>query len=858
MRALSPCLLALLLWTAACSGENPGVIVSIELWPGGARELRVHATLNELSADLEPIHPDQTGFVVRVEQSQRGELVLDATVLDGDLCKLATGQVRVTLGGALHPTQERLLRLTLLPTPMCTVTVQIDEGAGSVVSMPPGITGSGAGKFAADFERGTPVVVLPTFSAQTDYVLWSGDCRGSTDCVVVADRPRQVLAVFAPQICNKDHFCWQNPLPQGNLLRAVWQDPTGPAWAVGQQGTVLRCSGYSCAAIPTNTNQTLWGVAARQNEAIWIVGDNGTLLKCSESTRSCSSVSAGTAASLYDVWISGTDAVFAVGAKGTLTTCKAGQSGCTSTQLATARDLNLVWGRNTGAGTGVSLWVAGDGGTVFQGDGAAPWKQLPTNTQFNLYGIAGDDSGRVTIVGNAGTILTCLETPAPSCMALPPLPGVEDLSSVWQRATGEFWAVGALGTVLSCPPPSPGAACSLIPMTGVDYLWDVSETSSGDIIIVGDNGTVFQCRDKRCTLLASGLSSSLLSLSVPAKDELWAVGDGGAMLKCSGGACRALSSSAGEAPLSQMRITSPNEAWAVGNSGSVVRCTGSGCDPIASGTLRSLTGLWGNGKLIWTVGQLGTLLRCFGRTCTEFDSTVASSFSGIWGDTEQIFAVGGPVGVLCDKNGSCSGALAPDPPVEQLAVWGSRDHLWVVADQGAMLHYERSARELPTEVPPGVKTQKPLRSVWVNTQGVAWAAGDAGAVVKCTPGTPDTCTPIMSGVSEDLVKVRGDPQETAWVLGSLGTVLKCSGSACSPVSTQAGGATADVWFNTNGTAWIVAAAGVLECRSGVATCSLLGTGARLTSISGTMTNTGETDLWVAGDNGAILRRFAPE
>lgn len=855
MRALSPCLLALLLFTAACSGEDPGVIVSIELWPGGARELRVHATLNELSADLDPIHPDQTGFVVRVDPSQRGELVLDATVLDGDFCKLATGRVSVMLGGALHPTQERLLRLTLMPVPKCTVTVQIDEGSGSVVSMPEGITGSGAGKFTADFDRGTMVAILPTFSAQTSYVLWSGDCRGSTDCGVIADRPRQVQAVFAPQICNKDRFCWQNPLPQGDLLRAVWQDPSGPAWTVGEQGTVLRCSGYSCAAMVTNTNQNLWSVWAQTNDAIWVVGDSGTLLKCSESTRSCSSVSAGTTAALYDVWIDGSGTVFAVGERGTVTTCKVGQSACTSTQLPTTRDLNFIWGRDLVAGA--SIWIAGDGGTVFQGDGVAAWKPLPTNTNFNLRSLSGDSSGRVTVVGDAGTVLLCVEAPVPSCTAPPPLSGLEDLSSVWQRATGEFWAVGALGTVLNCPPPG-GGACTIIPMTGIDFLWDVTETKSGDIIIVGDSGTVFQCRDKKCTLVASGLTGSLLSLSMPYQDELWAVGEGGAMLKCNGGACRALSSSAGNASLSGMRITTPNEAWAVGTGGSVIRCTGSGCDPIASGTLRSLTGLWGNGKVIWTVGQLGTILRCFGRTCSEFDSTVASSFSGIWGDAEQIFAVGGPVGVLCDKNGSCSGALAPTSAVEQRAVWGSRDHLWVVADQGAMLHYQRDARDLPAEVTPGVSTTKGLRSVWVNNQGVAWAAGDAGAVVRCNPGTPDTCTPITTGLSENFIKVRGDPQENAWVLGSLGTVLKCSGSACSPVSAPAGGKTTDVWFSPNGTAWIVAAKGVLECLSGAASCRLLGTGARLTSVSGTMTSTGETDLWVAGEDGAILRRFAPE
>ncbi len=856
MRAVSPCLLALLLCTAACSSADPGVVVTIELWPGGARELRVQTYLNKIPGQLLVVPPDKTRFLVRLESSQTGELELNATVVDGDECKLATGTVTATLGSGLHPTEERLLRLTLLPMPLCTVTVQVDEGTGSIGSMPAGLTGSGPGTFAADFIRGTTVAVLPTFNSQTDYVLWSGDCRGTTDCVIVADRARRVQAVFAAQICNRDHFCWQNPLPQGNLLRSVWQDPAGPAWAVGEQGTVLRCSGYSCAAIPTNTDETLWGVLARANDAIWVVGDNGTLLQCSESSKSCSSIGAGTSAALYDLWISSSNTVYAVGTGGTVTTCKTGQSACTSTQLATTRDLNIIQGRDSASGS--SIWIAGDGGTVFQGDGVAPWKPVGTTSQANLYGISGDGNGRTIIVGNSGTILSCSDTTAPGCAVLPPLPGVDDLSSVWQRPSGEFWAVGALGTVVKCPSPTAGSTCSLIPMTGVEYLWDVTQNQAGDIIIVGDSGTVFKCGDTSCTAMASGQSGSLRGLSVPAQNELWAVGDGGALVRCSSTSCRALSSSAGAAELSGMRVTGPIEAWAVGASGSVIRCSGSGCDAVSSGTLHSLTALWGNSKVIWAVGQLGTLLRCFGRSCTEFDSTVATSFSGIWGDTDQIFAVGGPVGVRCDKNGSCSGALPTDPAIDQLAVWGTRDHLWVVADKGAMQHYKLRARDLPELAQPSLAPQKALSSVWVNSQGVAWAAGDAGAVVRCTPGTPDACTSIMSGTSEDFSKVRGDGQDNAWVLGSQGAVLKCGGSSCSPLATQAGGANYDVWFGPNGTAWIVAAAGVLECKAGAATCSLLGTGARLTSISGSISPTGQTDLWVAGAGGAILRRYATE
>jgi hypothetical protein len=41
------------------------------------------------------------------------------------------------------------------------------------------------------------------------------------------------------RICSADGWCWENPLPQGLNLEAVWGLDTNNVWAVGELGTVL-------------------------------------------------------------------------------------------------------------------------------------------------------------------------------------------------------------------------------------------------------------------------------------------------------------------------------------------------------------------------------------------------------------------------------------------------------------------------------------------------------------------------------------------------------------------------------------------------------------------------------------------
>ncbi len=74
------------------------------------------------------------------------------------------------------------------------------------------------------------------------------------------------------RLCPFD-ACWENPLPQGNTLTAVWGRNADDVWMVGEVGTVLRWQNGIWQShqplLPRNqTLQSIWGTA----DKLWVVG----------------------------------------------------------------------------------------------------------------------------------------------------------------------------------------------------------------------------------------------------------------------------------------------------------------------------------------------------------------------------------------------------------------------------------------------------------------------------------------------------------------------------------------------------------------------------------------------------------
>src|SRR5215472_7469425 len=115
---------------------------------------------------------------------------------------------------------------------------------------------------------------------------------------------------------SPDNWCWRNPLPTGNNVRAIWGSGASDVWAVGFGGTILHCDGSGWTSVPSGTTSSLNSVWGSEADDVWAVGAVGTILHWDGSawTR----VPSGTTNELHGVWGSEADDVWAVGFVGTI------------------------------------------------------------------------------------------------------------------------------------------------------------------------------------------------------------------------------------------------------------------------------------------------------------------------------------------------------------------------------------------------------------------------------------------------------------------------------------------------------------------------------------------------------------
>src|SRR5215831_18736214 len=100
--------------------------------------------------------------------------------------------------------------------------------------------------------------------------------------------PSKASNTFSPSIaatvnaenllCSADNWCWQNPLPQGNNLSAIWGSEASDVWAVGDSGTILHWDGSAWSSVSSGTTNALRAVWGSGASDVWAVGDFGTIL----------------------------------------------------------------------------------------------------------------------------------------------------------------------------------------------------------------------------------------------------------------------------------------------------------------------------------------------------------------------------------------------------------------------------------------------------------------------------------------------------------------------------------------------------------------------------------------------------
>src|SRR5262245_26005951 len=89
----------------------------------------------------------------------------------------------------------------------------------------------------------------------------------------------------AGDFCSQGGWCWEDPLPQGNILRGVWGTSATDVWAVGEAATLLHFDGSTWRRINFGTDVTniesVWGSAP---DDVWAAGNYGVIVHWDGST----------------------------------------------------------------------------------------------------------------------------------------------------------------------------------------------------------------------------------------------------------------------------------------------------------------------------------------------------------------------------------------------------------------------------------------------------------------------------------------------------------------------------------------------------------------------------------------------
>jgi hypothetical protein len=319
-----------------------------------------------------------------------------------------------------------------------------------------------------------------------------------------------------------------------------------------------------------------------------------------------------------------------------------------------------------------SVWAFGEKGHVFRYNGTL-WAQLPSGTDFSLYGAERVAAGTLIAVGERGQI-TRFQGDARESVSLgsrhnhlglwgdgqalwavgdgiarrdasgwsePARPTERALYAVWGDASG-MWAVGTSGSIVRF---KDGAWRALeVAAAGQSWLHGVWGAGSS-LWIVGDGGLALVAAAGSFVKVATPAKSNLLDVWGTSDDLFWAVGEAGTVLRWDGMAWLKVPTGPMGGVVTNLRAvwgSAKDDVWIVGTEGTILHWTGERFEQQSRDASYSLNDVWGRSKDdIYAVGTGGVALHYDGSDWTELQTGTHSSLQSVLGDDHgRIFAAG--------------------------------------------------------------------------------------------------------------------------------------------------------------------------------------------------------------------------
>ena len=353
------------------------------------------------------------------------------------------------------------------------------------------------------------------------------------------------------------NWTWQNPLPRGNDLRAVWGSGPDDVFAVGSHGTILHYDGSSWTAMDSGTTEDLHGVWGTSGSDVYAVGSEPAYYEYNETLDAyphtvlhydgntwsqldlTGIVNPSATIQFRCVWGLSENDVYLVGYAEYIGDYEMARYGYALHYDGTAwHELTLyeedvyngIWGMSES-----DLYVAArDGGNLYELNGSIvhfdgnEWDESYTPSPMaDFYGVWGLSENRVyaagaTQGGNGKGIVMYYDgsgwREAASTEA-------RELRGIWGYSSNEIFAVGASGTILRYNGVS-WSETAAGPQTDLYGAWGSSGT---DVFAVGNAGTILHYDGTAWTEMSSGAAAAQTIRDIWGATgiDMFAVGDSG-------------------------------------------------------------------------------------------------------------------------------------------------------------------------------------------------------------------------------------------------------------------------------------------------------------------------------------------
>lgn len=450
---------------------------------------------------------------------------------------------------------------------------------------------------------------------------------------------------------------WENPLPQGNLLKSVWGPAENDIHAVGYSGSIIHYNGVSWSEVQSPTKQHL-----------------------------------------NDIWGSDANNIYAVGETigGSSGSIVLHYDGVSWSELSIGSDQTLysVWGMNAN-----DIYAGGWNGRMYHYDGVQ-WSLVSTGSNKHIYNIWGNAQDDVFAVGADGTIRHFNGT-FWSGMTVPASALTFQLKDVWGTSANNVYVVGGKyenssyhaiilhydGVQWTEVLNNTGYQLSSLSGVASDFIFATSDgATGGDPVILQFDGSSWLEKSNGLVTVPSLSGGMTFSPS-----NTYLVGTLGTILHWDGATFSHLKQGS-EKGLLGIWCGNNNESFSVGYEGTILHYNGSAWSIMDSGITSSFTAVWGSANNnVFAVGIDGQIVAYDGVSWSPMTSGTSAILRSIWGSAANDVFAGG-VGVILHYNGTAWSNMALPfigSQLEYVGIWGSAaNNVYAVSRTGRVLHYD--------------------------------------------------------------------------------------------------------------------------------------------------------------------------